>query len=136
MAKAFRKYFHYVVILLLTAWGIHRAHAEEQQLQENTSLYFANICVGPNLECNDLIIGHGHSGKAFRDRVKYITEENFRAVFKSSVQKQAQAATNYFTSATVSLSHYLLRLPVLTIADTLSVYIKSSLYLLLRVLRI
>lgn len=135
MAKAFRKYFHFVVILLLSAWGIHHAHAGNQS-QENTSLYFDNICIGPNLECNDLMIGHGHSGKAFKDRVKYITEENFRAVFKSSVQKQPQAIANYFTSAFVSLPHYLLRLPVLTIADDLSVYIKSSLYILLRVLRI
>ncbi|HEV7380778.1 MAG TPA: hypothetical protein VGN64_13355 [Dyadobacter sp.] len=135
MAKAFRKYFHYVVILLLSAWGYHHAHAAEQT-QTTPAVYFNNFCVGASLECNDMVIGHGHPGKAFKDRVKYITEENFTAVFKSAVQKQTQATTNYFTSPLVSLPHYLLRLPLLTIAYDLSVYIKSYLYIMLRVLRI
>lgn len=135
MSRAFKKYFHYVVILLLIAWGYQHAHAQEQTTGIG-KLHVANICTGPSLECNDLTIGHGHSKKVFRDRVKYITEENFRAVFRSSDQKQVQAVTNYFMSALVSLPHYLLRLHVITLTGHHLVPVKSSLYILLRVLRI
>jgi hypothetical protein len=135
MARLFKKYF-YCIIVLLSAWGYRHAHAGEKSAPVTSIYAFESICIDPHLQCNDPLLGHGHSGKAFRDRITYLTEENFEAVYKSSAQKQPQSFACHFAPAYVRMSRYLLALPLISEADHHSVYVKLSLYILLRSLLI